>query len=133
MWLILMFFMFRSSYDKIKNRNPLEAFIEPQITLADTLPDEPEASIPSLIVKYSKLYQVSEKTMNRVIKAESNYDCEAIGDGTKAKGIAQFHAKTFDWLSKKMGEKLNYHSCADQIKLLAWSIANGYGKHWTTY
>ena len=129
MWLILMFFMFHSTYETIKDKNPLEAVINTPIALAEA----PESTINDFIVEYSKTYNVPEKTLNRVIKAESNYDCEAKGDHGKANGISQFHKPTFEWLSKKEGEQLDYNSCQDQIKLLAWSIANGFGKHWTTY
>ena len=36
-------------------------------------------------------------------------------------------------LSKKLGEELDFNSSHDQIKLLSWSIANGYGRNWTAW
>lgn len=91
--------------------------------------------VEAYIERYSCEYDVDKKTIRLIIKGESNFSCNPKGhnDGGRAFGVAQFHKPTFQMFSKEMGEQLDYYSCHDQIKLLAWSIANGKGDHWTTY
>ncbi len=82
---------------------------------------------------FSDLYSVDYKLIDKVIECESEYKNNVCGDSGKSCGIGQFQKTTFNDLSKKMGEQLDYYSEHDQIKLLTWSIANGYGKNWTAY
>lgn len=63
----------------------------------------------------------------------SNYNPNAIGDGGRSRGIAQFQKESFNRLSRLMGEELDYNSPHDQIKLLSWSVANGHGREWTAF
>ena len=94
-------------------------------------------TIDDYIIVYANEYKVSPKTIRRVLKAESQLNCNPKGhnDGGLARGIAQFHEQTFDTFSKELGEKLDYNSCSDQIKLMAFAFSKGerYRRHWTTY
>lgn len=99
-------------------------------------PPQIPQTIHDFIIIYSSEYEVSDKLLRRVIKAESNLKCNPRpGDGGRANGPAQFHRPTFDAFAKEFGEELDYHSCHDQIKLMAWAFAQGekYRWHWTTY
>lgn len=90
-------------------------------------------SVQEAISYYSKLYDTSSTEISRVIFCESSNNPNAKGDGGRAFGVAQFHKPTFDSFSKLMGEKLDYYSYHDQIKLMAWIWKNypQYKSHWT--
>ena len=90
-------------------------------------------TIEDKITRYADFYGVSAEVMSRVIAGESGFQCDIYGDSGKAFGIAQFHRPTFNAFSKELGETLDYYSCEDQIKLMAWALSKGYGRHWTVY
>ena len=81
-----------------------------------------------------------EKELLKVAICESKLNPNAIhyNDGGKGKhsvGIFQYQENTFKNFSKLMGEKLDYYSYNDQIKLTSWIFANHpeLKKHWTCY
>lgn len=85
------------------------------------------------IVLFAQKFQTPVKPLLAVAKCESEYNPASTGDHGLAKGIFQFHPDTFKWMSSLMGEKLDYHSTADQAKLASWIFKN-YPKlrsHWT--
>lgn len=92
-----------------------------------------EMTIQGQIDYYSLLYNVDKNISSKVIQCESQYNVNAIGDGGRSMGIAQFQEPSFNRLSRLMGEELEYTSPHDQIKLMVWSIANGHGREWTAY
>jgi hypothetical protein len=51
----------------------------------------------------------------------------------KAFGVAQFQERTFNWLSKLSGKKLDYDNQEHQKELLRWALENNYGYLWTCY
>ena len=108
---------------------PLIALAKPQVI------EELEApkGIGEQIEYFATLYGTDSNLIKKVIECESDGDVSAVGDGGLSKGIGQFQKATFKELSKKMGEELDYNSSYDQIKLMTWSIANGYGRRWTAY
>jgi hypothetical protein len=54
------------------------------------------------------------------------------GDNGLAKGLYQFHDKTFDWMKGLAGmTNLNIAREKDQETLFEWAIENGYGRHWS--
>jgi hypothetical protein len=54
------------------------------------------------------------------------------GDNGLAKGLYQFHDKTFDWMKGLAGmTNLNIAREKDQEILFEWAIENGYGRHWS--
>lgn len=68
----------------------------------------------------------------RIIKCESQWKFDAVGDGGKAFGLAQFHRPTFDWLVELSGlEGLDYYEPKDQIVLLDWALKNNREYLWT--
>lgn len=92
-----------------------------------------DMTIEGQINYYSEIYDVDSGIINKVIQCESRGSQSAVGDSGLSRGIAQFQKPTFINLSNKLGEELDYNSSHDQIKLLVWSIANGYGSNWTAY
>jgi hypothetical protein len=113
---------------------PLAVIVTKPI-IAESIEIESPADMTTIgqINYYSELYGVDSGIINKVIQCESNGNINAVGDSGRSYGIAQFQKPTFSALSIKLGEKLDYYSTHDQIKLLAWSIANGYGNRWTAY
>ena len=93
----------------------------------------PNLTIEQQITYFSELYGADTDIVEKVIQCESRGKVDAVGDSGRSIGIAQFQKPTFKMLSDKLGEELDFNSSHDQIKLLSWSIANGYGKNWTAY
>lgn len=81
-------------------------------------------SVKETISFYAELNNISSSHLSKVIFCESSYNPNAIGDQGLARGLAQFHKGTFDYFSKLMGEKLDYYSYNDQVKLMSWIWAN---------
>ncbi len=86
-----------------------------------------------LVDVWAKEYDVSTSDMRAVIQCESGYIHDVYGDHNKAYGLLQFHKNTFLWMSSLEKEKLNYTNPEHQIKLFAWALSTGLGKHWTCY
>ncbi|HBM45676.1 MAG: hypothetical protein UT05_C0004G0018 [Parcubacteria group bacterium GW2011_GWF2_38_76] len=87
----------------------------------------------SLIKKYSKEFNYSEKMARAIAYCESNYVPNARGDNGKAYGVYQFHKPTFEMFSRLKGEKLDYYNPEDNIKLAIWALANDKENHWSCY
>lgn len=84
-------------------------------------------------IKYSSLYGASSTEVIKVMQCESGFKMEAVGDSGKSNGIAQFNKGTFEQYSKQLGEKLDYNSLYDQIKLMSYMFSINKGNHWTAY
>lgn len=83
----------------------------------------------ALMLEYGHLQDIYS-----ILQCESDMNHGAVGDGGRARGIAQFHRGTFDFLkSKARMEHFEYTSREDQIRLLDWSVENGYANWWTCY
>lgn len=100
----------------------------PKITLEDY-------SVPQLIEYYSGIYHQDPALLKKVAECESKYGKNLKGDSGLAFSVYQFHKNTFDNWSKEFGEKLDYGSYHDHIKLAVWSFAQGenHRNAWTTY
>ncbi len=74
------------------------------------------------------------KLLNKIVELESNWKVDAIGDGSKAFGLAQFHQPTFEQFKKEANmSDLEYKNPYHQLTLLAWAFENGKQAHWSTY
>ena len=86
---------------------------------------------------YATKYGVPIRKAKATLKCESNFNNNAVGDGGKAKTLAQFHEPTFIELAeeyrKETGEILVYGKAFDAIKLFNWAISKGYGEKWTCW
>lgn len=82
--------------------------------------------VRGMIDCYAERYGANVDELNLVINDESGFTCNPKGwnDGGRAFGVAQYHKGTFKNYAGKMGEPLDYYSCHDQIKLMAWQFAN---------
>lgn len=102
----------------------------------------PDSSLKDKTIKeqvefFSVLYETDSQVVNKSIECESKGNHDAVGDGGRSKGIAQIQVPTWKDLeqkyNKEFAEDLDYTSRFDQIKLMTWSFANGYGNKWTSY
>lgn len=110
--------------------------IEPDNSIQTPVIQQPLSKI-QVIEKYSSEYNVDPKLVEKVMLCESSGNPNAINNhepnNVPSVGIMQFQRKTFDYMSKEMGEQLDFYSYHDQIKLATWAISNGMGRHWTCY
>jgi hypothetical protein len=89
---------------------------------------------------YAQKYGASDVELLKVAKCESGLKPSAIhyNDGGKnyhSVGIYQYQELTFNGFSKLLGEKLDYYSYHDQIKLTAFIFAKypNMKTHWTCW
>ena len=94
----------------------------------DASTDLSKASINDLIDIYAKRYDVSEKTLHRVIKCESGYKENAVGDGGKSFGLVQIHLPSHPEITKTQALDRVF-----AIEYLAKNVSKGNGKIWTCY
>lgn len=86
------------------------------------------------VAYFSHLYGGNEKVINKVIECESGGNHQTVSDGGRSNGILQFQKETFKRMSKAFGEKLNYNSKFDQVKLGSWALSHPeLAQEWTTY
>jgi len=108
----------------------------PPYKVSYSAPIKPELSVNEFISLYASKYGISENTLLKVAKCESNLKPNAINyhDGGKGKhsfGVMQFQKSTFDYWETKLGEDLDYYSYHDQIKLASYMFSKGQIKQWT--
>ncbi|MBP7118575.1 hypothetical protein KBA63_00665 [Candidatus Woesebacteria bacterium] len=92
--------------------------------LAPTV-EQPQMAVGTpqeMIERYASIYGANPQKLLKTAYCESKLSPNPKGhnDGGRAFGILQFHKPTFDGYAKRMGEKLDYYSYHDQIKLAAW-------------
>ena len=91
-------------------------------------PPLPKPTINDLITLYAHRYDISEKSLHIVIKCESNYKPNAIGDGGNSFGLVQIHLPSHPHITKAQALDSEY-----AINFLAKSIKKGEGHIWTCY
>lgn len=107
---------------------------QPEVLVADDNVPVTSRSVEGQIAYFSELYGGDAKIISKVMECESGGDHSVKGDGGRSTGIFQFQKETFNRISKAFGEKLDYNSKFDQIKLGTWALSNpDYAKEWTTY
>ena len=98
--------------------------------IVDIIPqEEVELTIPEKIDLYASKYQVSSEVMNVIVKCESNYKPEAIGDGGKSFGLSQIHLPSW-------GGKITQEEALDPdfaLDFMAKRLSEGKGHLWTCY
>lgn len=101
--------------------------------IATSTPVVAPADLPvkDLIVKYAREYGVDLEMSLAIAKCESGFNPVIFGDNGLAYGTYQFHFSTFVAFAKEMGEKMEYDSIVDNIKLANWAFANGKLRHWS--
>jgi hypothetical protein len=108
--------------------------IEPVIIEA---PNVIQLSKEEVIAKYSEQYGTSSELITKVMMCESGGNPNAVNNNEpnniQSFGIMQFQKPSFDYMSSKMGEQLDFYSYHDQIKLASWAISNNMGRNWSCY
>jgi hypothetical protein len=97
LWFVLMFFLFHYSYETIKTRIPLEAFIEPPVALADApeMTLSPKTDIDTISSEVALKTGYKAKTIKKIILAESGGNPTVIHvnkNGTKDYGLFQINS-----------------------------------------
>jgi hypothetical protein len=96
----------------------------------ESLSETPTAEQVKLAVSYvAKKYLIEESELMTVIKCESDFKYNAVGDGGASYGIAQFQKPTWDIF----GCKGDYHSAKDQLVCMAESWKKNLQRHWTCW
>ena len=126
--LAVLFFLYR--YYSAPLLNPMGSTVP--IVYAQEAPTKTPQQI---IRQFAYLYGVPEKLALCIAKNESGFRADAVGDSGLAVGILQFHRGTFLMFQKKMGLKQSDDrtDVVESARVAMWAIANGYGKHWSTY
>lgn len=99
----------------------------PREVLIETKVEWTEDRIKQEIDEQAKKYKVDPKVMHKVIKCESGYNPNALGDGGKSRGLVQIHSA--------------YHEVSDEdaydpqyaIEFLAKALSEGKGNLWSCY
>lgn len=87
-----------------------------------------EAYIKDRIKHYAELYSVSEEVMNVVVKCESSYNPDALGDGGQSRGIVQIHGPSHPTISDAQAYEIEF-----SLNFLADNLSKGQGRMWTCY
>ena len=103
-------------------KNPLEALSE------TPTPSEIKEAIVFLAIN-----KELGKDFYQTLFCESSLRYNAVGDGGKAYGVAQYHKPTWDYFNKLRGTNLNYKNTAHQLEMTAWAFKNKLQGHWTCW
>lgn len=94
----------------------------------------PETVLPTIeqrIDHWAQFYGISASSSLAIAKCESNLSPTIFGDHDLAYSVYQFHLDTFVQFAKEAGERMEYDSIEDHIKLANWAFAHGKSNHWT--
>ena len=84
--------------------------------------------ITTLISHYSELYGVSSITVSSVIKCESGFNQNAVGDNGNSFGLVQIHLPSNPTITREQALDPDF-----AISFLAKQLASKKGKLWTCY
>jgi len=119
---------------------PLGILLNQPITQDNSITEPQIWDNPSkieVIEKYASEYNIDPVLIEKVMLCESSGNPNAINNhepnNVPSVGIMQFQRKSFDYMSSKMGENLDFYSYHDQIKLATWAISNNMGRNWSCY
>lgn len=108
----------------------------PQRTIS-VEPEIIELTLQEKAIVFANNHGVDSLLVSKIIKCESNWNVNAIGDNGHSRGIAQFQEPTFNRMKKvfqeEYGYDLSYTSPEDQINLLSFALSKGWGREWTAY
>jgi soluble lytic murein transglycosylase-like protein len=106
-------------------------FIALKGSLGDLIGGNEELSIPEL----QRAVGGEKSLLYCLIKNESSWRTNVVGDGGKAYGLLQFHRPTFDRYSKRYGLTLDYKNPLDQIILASLMINEDINNvhHWSVW
>jgi hypothetical protein len=101
----------------------------PAIPIPITISSTSPLFVRLKIKAYADFYDVSEDTMNSIIKAESAYNPKARNTTSKedSVGIAQINLKAHKSVTKEQAEDVDF-----SLEFLAKNLANNNCRIWTT-
>lgn len=85
--------------------------------------------VPALVDFYATKYGVSKEVMNTVVKCESNYNPNAVGDNGNSFGVSQIHLPSW-------GGAITEEQARDPrfaLDFMAKHLSEGRGRLWTCY
>lgn len=85
-------------------------------------------TIDELIEEKAKLYQVSSTVMHAVIKCESTYNPNAVGDGGHSRGLVQIYDDFHPTITHEQAFDPEF-----AVTFLAKNLAQGNGHLWSCY
>jgi len=102
-----------------------------RLSVADTTGASPE--LIHYINHFAKEYGVSARYLVCLVREESRFNPNVIGDGGKAHGVAQWHLASWRFMREKMGLSTDdLRLCPEEsIRTMAFAVANGYSRWWT--
>ncbi len=98
------------------------------IDLSNIALSAPQASLSDLIDLYAEKYEIDKNILHKVIKCESGYKINAVGDGGNSFGLVQIHLPSHPEITKEQALDKFF-----AIDYLARKISEGKGKMWTCF
>ena len=98
------------------------------IQAAPKRPLEASRSVDSLIDEYSLKYGVSATVMRQVIKCESSFNPNAVGDGGASRGLVQIHRPSWPNITDAQAFDPEF-----SVRFLAEKLSNQQGYLWTCW
>jgi soluble lytic murein transglycosylase-like protein len=77
---------------------------------------------------YAELYGVSKEVMHHIVKCESSYNPNALGDYGHSRGLVQIHSPSHPHLSYEQAYDIEF-----SLDFLAKNLSEGKGRMWTCY
>jgi hypothetical protein len=95
-------------------------------------------TVQEILKEVPPKYGVKVAVAESVTKCESTHNPKAInyhdgGYGKHSVGLWQYQSSTWNYWSKKYGEKLDINSAYDQTKLASYMLSKNQGHQWTCY
>lgn len=87
-----------------------------------------QKTIPQLIEFYSTKYNVEASVITNVIRCESTFNPNAVGDGGNSRGLVQIHKPSHPTITDEQAFDPKF-----AISFLAENLSKGKGKMWTCY
>lgn len=85
-------------------------------------------SVQEKIDMYAKRYEVNAQLMRAVVKCESSFNPDAVGDNGTSFGLVQIHQPSHPTITKEQAHDPDF-----ALNFLAKNLAAGKGKMWTCY
>lgn len=104
------------------------------LTFRDPVTEPTATDVETVIVQASFANNLDPLVMRRVLMCESKMDPNAVGDGGRSLGIAQYQARTFLEHSRLSGLGYTLADLGDpasQIRLMAWAFSHGRASAWS--
>ena len=107
----------------------LGLFLLPAPVIATTSPIMPvELTIDEKITKYASEYKVDETLMRKVIKCESSFNPNAVGDKGTSYGLSQIHLPAHPDITKEQATNEDF-----AINFMAKEFSKNNMKIWSCY